>query len=144
MQWPNKKAKQKGVLGLEVVEFTVFFCYNIGILINEVMSVVYTIEQLKEKIAPVALKYRLPTVYIFGSYARGDATDTSDVDILVDKTGTALRGLLALGGLYNDLSDALRKPIDLITTGALEQASTRERTPWMLENLNREKIQVYG
>ena len=105
---------------------------------------VYTIEQLKEKIAPVALKYRLPAVYVFGSYARGDATDTSDVDILVDKTGTALRGLFAMGGLYNDLSEALGKPIDMITTGALAQESTMERTPWLVENLNGERIQIYG
>jgi predicted nucleotidyltransferase len=66
------------------------------------------------------------------------------VDILVDKTGTALRGLFAMGGLYNDLSDALDKPIDLITTSALEQDSTIERTPWFVENLNKERIQIYG
>lgn len=105
---------------------------------------IYTIEQIKERIVPIAEKYRLPAVYLFGSYARGEATDTSDVDILVDKTGTALKGLLAMGGLYNDLSEAVGKPIDLLTTGALEQKSTRERTPWLIENLNRERVQIYG
>jgi len=67
-----------------------------------------------------------------------------DVDILVDKTGTELRGLFAMGGLYNDLSEAIGKPIDLMTTGVLEQESTRERTPWMIEKLNRERVKVYG
>jgi predicted nucleotidyltransferase len=102
------------------------------------------IEQLKERIAPVALKYELPAVYLFGSYARGEATEDSDIDILVDKTGTALRGMLAMGGLYNDLSEALGKPIDVITTGALEQECTRERMPWFVENLNQERVKVYG
>jgi predicted nucleotidyltransferase len=108
------------------------------------MSDIYTIEQLKEKIAPVALKYRLRAVYVFGSYARGEATDASDVDILVDKTGTRIHGMFALGGLYNDLNEAVGKPIDLITTGALEQTSTKERTPWICENLRDERIQIYG
>lgn len=105
---------------------------------------VYTIEQLKDRIAPVALKYNLPAVYLFGSYAKGEATEDSDVDILVDKTGTALRGMFAMGGLYNDLSEAVGKPIDLVTTGALEQESTKERTPWFVENLNNEKVKIYG
>ena len=104
---------------------------------------IYTIEQIKEKIAPVALKYRLPAVYIFGSYARGEATDKSDVDILVDRTGTELKGMFAMGGLYNDLCEAVEKPIDLVTTGALEQESTKRRTPWFVENLNREKVVIY-
>ena len=105
---------------------------------------VYTIDQLKEKIAPVARRYQLPAVYIFGSYARGDATEASDVDILVDRSGTQLRGLFAMGGLYNDLYEAVGKPIDLLTTSALEQDYTRQRTPWMIENLNRERVQIYG
>ena len=105
---------------------------------------VYTIEQLKERIAPVALKYGLPAVYLFGSYAKGEATEASDVDILVDKTGTEIKGLFAVGGLYNDLSEALGKQIDLVTTSALEQESTRERTPWFYENLNNEKVRIYG
>jgi predicted nucleotidyltransferase len=111
---------------------------------EKVAGVVYTIEQLKEKITPVARKYGLTTVYIFGSYARGEATDTSDVDILVDKTDARLHGLFAMGGLYNDLSEAVQKPIDLITTSALEQESAKQRTPWMIENLNGERIRIYG
>ncbi len=107
------------------------------------MSVVYTIEQLKERIAPVASKYSLPAVYLFGSYAKGEATEDSDVDILVDKTGTSLRGMFAMGGLYNDLCEAVGKPVDLVTTGALEQPSTRERTPWFVDNINNERVKIY-
>ena len=105
---------------------------------------IYTIEELKERITPVALKHRLPAVYLFGSYARGDATETSDVDILVDRTGTEIKGMFALGGLFNDLSEAVGKPIDLVTTGALEHKSTRERTPWFVDNVDKEKVKVYG
>ena len=42
-----------------------------------------TIDEIKIKIAPLALKYRVESIYVFGSYARGEATDSSDIDILV-------------------------------------------------------------
>jgi predicted nucleotidyltransferase len=108
-----------------------------------VRALVYTIDQIRERVTPIALKYSLPAVYLFGSYARGEATEDSDVDILVDRTGTALKGLFALGGLFNDLSEAVGKPVDLVTTGALEQECTKERTPWFVENLNRERVVLY-
>jgi len=123
------------------------FFYYYGSIIYSVggeRAMVYTMGQLKEKIAPVALKYGLFAVYVFGSYARGEATEASDIDILVDRTGAQLHGLFAMGGLYNDLSEAVGKPIDLVTTGALEQESTRQRTPWIVENLHRERVRVYG
>ena len=110
----------------------------------KVKSLVYTIEQLRKLISPIADKYGLPAVYIFGSYAKGEATEYSDIDILVDKSGTSLVGMLAMGGLYNDLCEAIGKSIDLVTTGALEQESTQERTPWFVENLKRERVQIYG
>ena len=105
---------------------------------------VYSIEQLKERIVPIAIKYNLPAVYLFGSYARGEANDDSDVDILVDRTGTQLKGMFAMGGLYNDLCNVVEKSIDLVTTGVLEQESTKKRTPWFVEDLEREKLKIYG
>ena len=83
-------------------------------------------------------------MYLFGSYARGEASDDSDVDILVDKTGTELVGLFEMGGLYNDLEAAAEKPIDLVSTGVLEQRITKEMKPWFVENLKRERLKIYG
>ncbi len=105
---------------------------------------VYTLEQLRERITPIAVKYGLPAVYVFGSYAKGEATEESDIDILIDKTGTQIKGMLAMGGLYDELREAIGKPIDLLTTGALEQKCTIERTPWLVENLIQERIKIYG
>ena len=101
---------------------------------------IYTIEQLKEKIAPIALKYRLSAVYIFGSYARGEATDKSDVDVLVDTKGSIVKGWV-LGGLYNDLCEIFGEDTDLITVGALTQDN---RTPWLTEAVLKERVQIYG
>ena len=49
---------------------------------------IYTFDQLKELIKPVAEKYSLPAMNLFGSYARGEATDESDVDVIIDRTGS--------------------------------------------------------
>ena len=45
---------------------------------------VYTIDEIKAKINPIAKQYNLSKVYLFGSYARGEADDKSDVDIALE------------------------------------------------------------
>ena len=75
---------------------------------------VYTIDDLRRIIAPIAEQYGLRAVYVFGSYARGEANADSDIDLLVDLTGTNIRSLFALGSVYCDLESALGKSIDLI------------------------------
>jgi predicted nucleotidyltransferase len=104
----------------------------------------YTIEQLKQKIAPIAVKYKLSAVYLFGSYARGEATDDSDVDILIDRSGSTIKTMFDMGGLYNDLSQVIEKQVDVVTTGVLEQERTKDRTPWFVENIQNERIRIYG
>ena len=82
---------------------------------------VYSLEEIKERIKPVAEKYGIPAIYIFGSYAREDATDDSDVDLLIDTTG--VKGFFVIGGIYSNLEEALGKPIDMITLGAFNQSN---------------------
>lgn len=45
---------------------------------------VYTVDQIKDKIYPAAEKYDLSKVYLFGSYARGEADEKSDVDLALE------------------------------------------------------------
>ena len=45
---------------------------------------IYTLDELKSIIAPIALRYSVDRVYLFGSYARGDADAGSDVDLCID------------------------------------------------------------
>ena len=83
------------------------------------MDKVYTIEEIKSIVVPIAKAHSVGRIYLFGSYARGEATPSSDVDLRVDKGN--LRGLIALGALYADLEDGLGKKLDLLTTGSLDQ-----------------------
>ena len=82
---------------------------------------IYTIGELTNLVTPIAEKYHIPVIYLFGSYARGTATDASDIDLLIDTTGTSLTSLFALGALYCDLTETLKKQVDLITVSSLQQ-----------------------
>ncbi|MDI9553149.1 MAG: nucleotidyltransferase family protein [Bacteroidota bacterium] len=62
--------------------------------------------------------YQPVSVGIFGSFARGESTGKSDIDILV-KFKVA-PSLLTLIKLENELSDLLGIKVDLITTGAIK------------------------
>jgi len=104
---------------------------------------VYTVDELKQIVTPIAEKYQLPAVYLFGSYARGDATDESDVDVLFNGRGSKIHGFL-VGALYDDLQTSLGKQLDLVDEAALEQPEVKAETPWFLDNIFRERVQIYG
>ena len=80
---------------------------------------IYSLEEIKKCVYPIIQKYNIPAMYLFGSYARGEATEDSDLDFLVDTTGTKLTSLLSLGELYCDLEEVFEKQIDLITVRAI-------------------------
>lgn len=82
------------------------------------MSAKYSIQELKDIVNPLAQKYGAERVYLFGSYARQDMTESSDVDLRIDKG--SIRGL-ALAGLLVDLEDALGLKVDLIPTNSLDR-----------------------
>lgn len=77
----------------------------------------YTIDEIKEIVTILAARYGADRIYLFGSYARGDASKDSDIDLRIDKG--AIRGL-QMGGLAADLEDALGIPVDLVPTGSLD------------------------
>lgn len=104
---------------------------------------VYSIEEIKRRVIPIAEKYKIPTIYLFGSYARGTASSNSDIDLLVDTTGTALKSLLSLGALYNDLEEALGKRIDLITVSSLQQEVQMPSQECFRDVVWNEKVSLY-
>jgi len=58
-----------------------------------------TITDIKKYIDPIVKKYSVEKVILFGSYARGDANESSDVDLVVDSAGKLHnRKIFALGG----------------------------------------------
>lgn len=105
---------------------------------------VYTLEEIARRVRPVAEKYHLRAVYVFGSYARGEAVEDSDVDLLVDTSGSGLNDLFALGGLYNDLEEALEKAIDMVTLRGLEQPPQHRSDIRFKETVRKERREIYA
>lgn len=104
---------------------------------------IYTLEQLRQIVAPIVQKYRIPAVYLFGSYARGEATEASDIDLLVDTTGTELTSLLRLGALYCELEEALGKRIDLLTVSAVMQKAETPSDESFRDAILQERVCLY-
>ena len=78
----------------------------------------YTIADIQRLVLPVAQRYGMERVCLFGSYARGEARPDSDIDLHIDSG--AIRGYFELAGFYRELEEALAMPVDVLTTGALE------------------------
>jgi len=72
----------------------------------------------RREILRLAERYHAADVRVFGSVARGEATDGSDVDLLINtKPGCSL---FDLGGLLEDLKELLGCPVDLVTEDGLK------------------------
>jgi uncharacterized protein len=95
---------------------------------------VYTTAEIKARFEKIAAKYGIEEAYLFGSYARGDATKKSDVDIFV-KEGK-IQTLLQLCGFRLDVQDALKKKIDIVLEGGTNTEFEK--------SIGKELLKIYG
>lgn len=95
---------------------------------------VYTLDEIKAIAHPIAKRYGIAALYLFGSYARGEATPQSDIDFRVDRGN--LVDLLELGGLFSDLEDSFQKNLDVLTTQML--------SPDFLSRIRSEEVLIYA
>ncbi|MEK6824357.1 MAG: nucleotidyltransferase family protein [Nanoarchaeota archaeon] len=70
------------------------------------------IESIKEKIVPLLKENKVTKAGIFGSYARGEQTEKSDVDILVEVNDSM--GLIAFISLKMLIEKAIKRKVDLV------------------------------
>lgn len=84
---------------------------------------VLTLKEIREKAIPIARQYGVNKLYLFGSYARGEAKQESDIDFYIEKG--KVEGL-ELAGLQLDLEDALGKTVDLLTTVGMDEKFRNE------------------
>lgn len=71
------------------------------------------LQNRREEIIRTAMKYGARNVRVFGSAARGEATDHSDIDLLVDMEPG--RSLLDLSGFHADMEGLLGRKVDIVT-----------------------------
>jgi len=74
-----------------------------------------TIEEIKNRIKPIAKTYGIDKISLFGSYAKGEANEESDVDFYIDKG--KLRSLIQYYSFVNELEKTFGCHVDVVTTG---------------------------
>lgn len=105
------------------------------------MDRIYAVSEISRIIAPILEKYGVSRAYLFGSYARGDALPESDIDLRID--GGRIQSMFGLGGLYSDLTEALHKPVDLVTTEALNHRANAEHTENFKKHIREDEKLIY-
>lgn len=77
-----------------------------------------SLSHIQDVIVPHLKRYRVKRAELFGSQVRGDATEKSDVDLLIELPPGA--SLFDFIGLKQDLEDALGMPVDLVEYDAVK------------------------
>ena len=98
------------------------------------MDSTYTLDEIKTKVSDKARQYGVKKVYLFGSYARGEANPGSDIDICIEKGN--IRTLFELSGFYQDLEESLGNKVDLVTTSGLSGE--------FKEQIEKDMVIIYG
>ena len=75
------------------------------------------INSIKETVSDLGKQYGAERIYLFGSYARGEATEQSDIDLRIDRG--AIQGL-QFAKFWGALEDKLGKSIDLISNAGMD------------------------
>ena len=90
--------------------------YITDLIEKDVNPSVLTLKQIKERIMPILLKHNIREIYLFGSYARGEARNDSDIDIFCEKGD--VDSLIKHSSLINELQESLGKKVDVVFISA--------------------------
>lgn len=95
---------------------------------------VLTVEQIKETCAKIFFEYNVEYCYLFGSYAKGTAKETSDIDLLVSMPINGLQFF----GLIETLRETLKKKVDVLDLGQLNNNIE------LVKEILKDGIKIYG
>ena len=86
--------------------------YIVSLINTDLNKSIYTIKEIKTIIKPILNKYGINEIYLFGSYARGEAKESSDIDIYCNKGN--VKTFIDQGLLEDELEKALNKKVDIV------------------------------
>lgn len=95
---------------------------------------ILTIDQIRQICGEIFKDYSVEYCYLFGSYAKGKATEKSDVDLLVAMPVDGMKFF----ELIEVLREQLKKKIDLLDIAQLEN------NPALVQEILRDGIKIYG
>jgi predicted nucleotidyltransferase len=93
-----------------------------------------SIDEIKQKAVPIARQYGIEKLGIFGSYAKGKATEKSDIDFVVEKG--KVRGL-QFYAFVDSLEAKLGLPVDVLTYEQLPETL-------FMDDVLRDEVPIYG
>lgn len=95
---------------------------------------ILSIEEIKKICVDIFKNFEVEYGYLFGSYAKGKATDKSDVDLLISPSVSGIRFF----ELTETLRESLKKKIDVLTTEQLKD------NPELINEILRDGVKIYG
>lgn len=95
---------------------------------------ILTVVDIKNICADVFENYEISYCYLFGSYAKGHATETSDVDLLVSTSVTGMKFF----ELVENLREKLKKKVDVLNQKQIEVNAQ------LIEEILKDGIKIYG
>lgn len=87
---------------------------------------IFTIGDITKLVKPIAEKYKVQEIYLFGSYARGEADESSDLDFLVFG-GEKFKPTMIFS-LAEELREVLKKDVDVFEITEINKDSDFYRT----------------
>ncbi len=92
------------------------------------------VDTIKNRIEPVLREYDVKKASVFGSFATGEDSSESDIDVLIELGKN--RGLFTMAKLQRELENKLGRKIDLLTYNSVH--------PQLQDRIYKEMIQIYG
>ena len=94
------------------------------IIFSRIIMQIEELKQAKQKLYQIAAKYGISRVFVFGSVARGESVDVSDVDFLIEMDEGV--SALGVGAFQYEVQKLLGTHIDVIPTFALQRVEDQE------------------
>ena len=105
---------------------------------------IYTIDEIRKKVQPIAEKYKLNKVSLFGSYARGEATAESDIDLYIQASKYSYSEIpWVAGAMYSEFESAFGKPIDIVTVRSVRENWNMRSTRYLYRNIKNDEVVLY-
>ena len=84
----------------------------------------------------------LDSVIVYGSYARGDYDENSDIDIII--VAKNIKSLLIIGAILEALKQVLKKEVDLIEEECFKEDEMDELEQEFYDTIKKERVMIYG
>ena len=116
--WESGKRKPSPWVEKLVESYLKHFPRNENGIITDRLGI-YEIEQIKELLLPLTLRYDIHKLVLFGSYSKGNADSLSDIDLAIDGNSQGLNFF----GLLEEVNNLFVKDVDLLHMKEVDETS---------------------